>query len=269
MPACEKKSVIHTLVQITDSHLFAGPEQVLLGLPTSASLKAVVEQVCYEQPVVDLILATGDITQDASVAAYQQFVEQVAVIGAPMRWLPGNHDDALVQQAASEMQGCSEPVTDLPGWRIILLNSAVSGAVHGYLEAAQLELLEQALQQAGSRHVLVCLHHHPVSVGSAWLDKIGLDNADALFAVIDRYPAVKGILWGHIHQEFDQRRNGVRLLATPSTCIQFACDSQDFALDSQLPGYRWLRLHENGEIETGVSRLQQLGYEIDHTTDGY
>lgn len=269
MTVCDKKTGPHTLVQITDSHLFAEPEQALLGLPTRASLQAVVELVRSEQPQVKLILATGDIAQDASVAAYQQFADQVAEIGAPMRWLPGNHDEAMVQQAVSGMQQCSEPVFDLPNWRVVMLNSAVSGAVHGYLDAAQLKLLAQAVQQAGARHVLVCLHHHPVSVGSAWLDEIGLHNADELFALVDRYPAVKGIVWGHIHQAFDQERNGVRLLSSPSTCIQFAPASQDFALDSQLPGYRWLRLHDNGTIETGVSRLQQLDYTIDHTANGY
>lgn len=269
MPACEQHSAIHTLVQITDSHLFADPAQALLGLPTSESLKAVVELICHEQTGVDLILATGDITQDASVAAYQQFAEQVAAIDAPMRWLPGNHDEAQVQQAASGTQPWSEPVFDLPGWRVVLLNSALADSVHGYLQADQLELLEQALESAGSRHVLVALHHHPVAIGCDWMDPIGLANADELFAVTDRYPAVKCILWGHIHQELEQQRNGVRLLASPSTCVQFAPNSKEFALGTQLPGYRWLRLHPNGDIETAVSRLLHLDYDIDYSTSGY
>lgn len=86
---------------------------------------------------------------------------------------------------------------------------------------------------------------------------------------MDACPRVRGVLWGHIHQELDVERNGVRLLATPSTCIQFAPRSDDFALDHLLPGYRWLRLHADGRIETGVSRLRQLDYEIDFSQDGY
>lgn len=269
MSALEQKTAIHTLVQITDSHLFADPADSLLGLLTSESLKAVVELVVQEQPQVDLVLATGDISQDGSVASYHNFVELVSPVAAPMRWLPGNHDATEVQQKAAAGQDWSQPVLDLPGWRIIMLDTSVSGAVHGYLEADQLELLEQALASAKEAHVMVCLHHHPVSVNSDWLDQIGLHNKDDFFAVLDRHSSVRCVLWGHIHQEVDRLRNGVRLLASPSTCIQFAPDSRDFALDTRLPGYRWLRLHPDGKIETAVSRLQELDYEIDRSGSGY
>lgn len=269
MPACEYKSDCHTLVQITDSHLFASPDDSLLGLPTGESLKAVVELVRAEQQNVDLILATGDVSQDASVAAYRRFVELTGPIGAPMRWLPGNHDDARTQLTCSAGQDWMQAVTDLPGWRVLFLDSAVPGRVHGYLGPEQLDLLEQTLGSAGERHVLVCLHHHPVPTGSTWLDAIGLRNADEFFAVLDRFAGVRAVLWGHIHQEVDRVRKGVRLLASPSTCIQFAPASSDFALDTQLPGYRWLRLYPDGRIETAVSRLQQLDYTIDYSGSGY
>ena len=269
MPASDHSLAIHTLVQITDSHLYADSAQSLLGMPTSESLKAVVELVAREQPEVNLLLATGDISQDASVESYLHFVEQAQRINAPMRWLPGNHDDVPVQLAASAKQDWSQPLFDLPNWRIVLLDSVVAGTVHGYLQQSQLDVLEQALKTAGKRHVLVCLHHHPIFIDCKWMDDIGLRNADEFFAVLDRYPAVKGVIWGHIHQEVDIERDGVRLLAAPSTCIQFEPHSEDFALDTRLPGYRWLRLHPDGHIETEVSRLQHFAYEPDYSQNGY
>lgn len=48
-----------TVIQLTDSHLFADPNARLLGLDTHASLQAVVDKVLAEQPRVDLVLATG------------------------------------------------------------------------------------------------------------------------------------------------------------------------------------------------------------------
>ena len=38
--------------------------------------------------------------------------------------------------------------------------------------------------------------------------------------------------FGGMHQEFDQSMQGVRWLATPSTCVQFTPRSDDFAVDS-------------------------------------
>jgi Icc protein len=90
-----------------------------------------------------------------------------------------------------------------------------------------------------------------------------------LFAVVERFAQVRGLLWGHIHQEFDQQRKGVRLLASPSTCVQFKPGSEEFQVDSTAPGYRWLRLHANGRLETGVSRVTGIPFEVDYSVKGY
>jgi len=76
-------------------------------------------------------------------------------------------------------------------------------------------------------------------------------------------------VWGHIHQHFAQRRNGIQLLATPSTCIQFLPGSERFALDPVPPGYRWFDLHADGTFTTGVQRLQEIPGEIDPDARGY
>ncbi|MEJ1715050.1 hypothetical protein SMA37_25910, partial [Escherichia coli] len=81
-----------------------------------------------------------------------------------------------------------EPVVDVGAWRIVLLDSAVPGAVLGHFADEQLQLLERALAEAPERHCLICFHHHPVPIGCAWMDPIGLANAEALFAVTDRFP---------------------------------------------------------------------------------
>ena len=94
-------------------------------------------------------------------------------------------------------------------------------------------------------------------------------DADAFFAVLDRYPGVRGVLWGHVHQEIDRQRNGVRLLASPSTCVQFAAGCENFKADDQPPGYRWLELHSDGRIETAVSRVRDVHFNIELDSGGY
>ncbi len=257
-----------TLVQLSDSHLFAEAGRTLLGLDTADSLQRVVALARAQQPRIDLLLASGDLSQDGSPASYARFAALSAVLDAPARWYPGNHDEAAVLQAACAGSARCEAVTDLGNWRLILLDSSVPGQVAGHLDAAQLALLERALDEAGERPVLLSFHHHPLPVGCAWLDPIGLDNAEALFAITDRYPNLRALLWGHVHQELDRWRHGVRLLASPSTCVQFAPGSAEFAIGRELPGYRWLRLHADGSLETGVERLAALDWTPD-LDDGY
>ena len=82
-----------------------------------------------------------------------------------------------------------------------------------------------------------------------------VDNAAELFAVLDRFAQIKTVVFGHIHQAFSVRRNGVALLGVPSTCAQFAPASSAFAYDGEAPGYRWFELHPDGRFNTGVERV--------------
>jgi len=255
------------VVQLTDAHLFADPAGTLLGLNTRDSLRHVVAQVRREHPLVDVLLCTGDLSQDGSVASYQAFRELTREIAVPTRWLPGNHDEARVMaEVAPELV---QSVTDIGSWRVVMLNSAVLGATHGLLEDDQLSILDEALASAGERHCLVCCHHQPVDIGCAWIAPIGLRNADELLRRLRSYPQVKALLWGHIHQEWDELRDGLRLLATPSTCIQFAAGSEDFKVSEEQPGYRWLRLHADGRVETGVERATDFAVKLDFNSPGY
>ena len=269
MPSASSHSSSVVVVQLTDSHLFGNAEACLMGMNTRVSLMATVDLVLSEQPQIDLVIASGDLSQDGSVESYQAFRELSERIVAPKRWLPGNHDELPQMAFAAQKSDFLDPVIDVGNWRMTLLDSAVPGSVPGYLEDKQLQLLAQALSEAPDRHHLICLHHHPVPIGCAWMEPIGLKNPDALFAVLDRFPQVRAVLWGHVHQEIDQARNGVRLLASPSTCIQFVPGSDDFKVDTTAPGYRWLRLHDDGTLETGVSRVHAVDFAIDPNGGGY
>ncbi|MCY1185550.1 3',5'-cyclic adenosine monophosphate phosphodiesterase CpdA [compost metagenome] len=58
-------------------------------------------------------------------------------------------------------------------------------------------------------------------------------------------------------------------MATPSTCIQFAARSEDFQVSEEHPGYRWLRLHADGRLETGVERALDFEVQLDFDSPGY
>lgn len=271
MPDSAIGRVDHALevVQLTDSHLFGEPQGQLLGLDTYDSLQRVIELVLAERSRIDLVLATGDLSQDGSTDSYRYFRQLSERIAAPVRWCPGNHDQRENMHEVARSSGLMNPVLDLGNWRIVLLDSLIPGKVFGRLHAAQLALLDKTLGEAPERHCLVCLHHHPVVIGSRWMDRLGLRNAAALFDILARHAQVRVLLWGHIHQEFDQVRDGLRLLASPSTCVQFEPGSKTFQVSSQAPGYRWLRLYEDGRLDTGVSRITGFEFQVGADIKGY
>ena len=87
---------------------------------------------------------------------------------------------------------------------------------------------------------------------SRWLDRVGLENADEFFNVLDRHDNVRAVVWGHVHQAYDGMRKDVRLLATPSTCAQFVPHADEFAVDRRPPAYRTLELQSDGSLLTEV-----------------
>lgn len=256
------------LVQITDCHLGERPGVPLLNIDTDRSLGAVLDLIRRQQPVFDLVLATGDLSDNGSAAAYRRLLEYTRDLGTA-RWLPGNHDSARTLREI--LRGDSRIERSFLGehWQVILLDSAVPGEVGGFLAEAELAALQACLAAEPDRHALICLHHPVFAVGCAWLDGQRVANADDFWAVIARFPQVRAVLCGHVHQPLDREEHGVRVLTTPSTAWQFAADSPDFRVDRLAPGYRWLHLHADGRIDTGVERVADGLFTADVDSDGY
>src|SRR5690606_39780085 len=79
---------------------------------------------------IDLLLATGDLSQDGSAASYRTFLRMAARIPAPLRAFPGNHDLHDPLRGIAGDSPLLEPVVDCGAWRIVLLDTAVPDAVH-------------------------------------------------------------------------------------------------------------------------------------------
>ena len=237
------------ILQITDTHLFAEKHETLLGVNTWESYQAVLDAIHAEGQEYDLIVATGDLAQDQTSAAYQHFAEGIASFRAPCVWLPGNHDFQPAMYSALQEAGISPAKCVMVGeqWQILLLDSQVFGVPHGELSEFQLEWLERKLAAAPERHTLLLLHHHPMPAGCSWLDQHSLRNA----------------------AELDLDWNGRRLLATPSTCVQFKPHCANFTLDSIGPGWRTLELFADGTLKTDVCRLQGTEFRPDTASEGY
>lgn len=257
------------LVQITDTHLNEPEDGHLLGMQTLHSLRCVLELVREERHQIDAFLVTGDLSQDGSLEAYHHLQRELTPFSCPSFWLAGNHDDPDNMAQAASGNEYLQPLIRTDDWQIIMLDSQVVGKVYGRLAESQLAFLDQTLAQRPDLHSLVCFHHHPVAMDCKWIDTIGIKNADDLWRVIDKHSNVRAVCWGHVHQDSDQMRGQVRLLSTPSTCIQFEPQSEDFAIDSLAPGYRWLDLNADGSIDTGVSRVEGIEFEVDYSVKGY
>ncbi|MGK0544366.1 metallophosphoesterase [Halomonas cupida] len=242
------------LIQLSDCHLYADPmARSRRGLP-ARQLEAVIAAVDLDRP--DLVMVTGDIAQDESEGAYRLATERLAALDCPWFWLPGNHDDLALMSAEREVLA----EVDAGAWRVLKLNTQIPGEASGRVGEDALAALDQRLGQE-LRPTVIVMHHPPMVVGSAWIDALGLEDADDFWDVVGRYPQVKMVLCGHVHQAFHGTRalpeGQVEVYACPATSDQFLPGSDEFAVDeASRPGYRVVDLKRGGEWLTWVERVE-------------
>jgi 3',5'-cyclic-AMP phosphodiesterase len=240
------------LIQLTDCHLYANPDADHKGVKPGRTLEYVCRHIAKRHPDLALLLLTGDLSQDESVASYEWLKSVVSEFGVPVYALPGNHDERGRMLAAFGDRIRLASHIELSHWRIYLLDSTVPGETGGLLAQSELDRLQQDLQRYPVTPSLVALHHHPVAIGSAWMDRLGLHNSDALNSILQQQKQVKGVLFGHIHQEFLQRAGDILYLGTPSTCIQFKPNNRIYAVDVLPPAYRVLNMRDDGMFDTHI-----------------
>lgn len=237
------------LIQITDCHLLADPQGASRkGFPLRQT-QAVLKRVQALRP--DVLLVTGDVAQDETSVAYRHASQAFSTVGCPWFWIPGNHDQPELME---EFHPFHEEV-DLGDWRVLLLDSRLSGQPGGELGLEQLQRLAWQLE-ADDRPALIALHHPPVEIGSVWMDAIGLKDRDALWQTLSPYPQVKALICGHIHQAFAARQGVVPVYGCPATSDQFLPRSHEFAVDEAArPGLRVIDLRGD-ELSTWIERVE-------------
>lgn len=193
---------------------------------------------------------TGDLIQDDSREAYDRFCELLTPIGLPIHCVPGNHDvRALMQDAVSMPPFYYCDSLKIADWLITGIDSCLPGDAGGFIADSEMQRLQKILDDTNAKYALICLHHPPLPVGSRWLDQVGLRNGDEFLETISASKKVRGALFGHVHQPFDEMHGDIRIIGTPSTCAQFKPHSDDFALDDNPPAYRRVSLHADGSID--------------------
>ena len=252
------------LVQITDCHIFDSADKKLMGLNTRRSFEAVKAAVAGTGERHDLLLATGDLSQDGSAASYRYLAQQFDDLAIPTFWLPGNHDESELIQRHFTGSSVHAAKRVLAGaWQIVLLDSSIAGEVHGRVSDTELTFMDNALRQYPDRHTLICLHHQAIETGSEWIDLKGLLDADQLRSRMAQHGNIRAVIWGHVHQESHKSVAGVEWMSAPSSCVQFEPGSRDFATSDESPGYRQITLHADGSLETAVRRVESFDFDTD------
>jgi Icc protein len=208
------------------------------------------------------VLVTGDLAENAADSEYEQVLELLAPLEAPIFVLPGNHDDRAAVRRHFGVPGADgEPVqyaADLGPLRLVVIDTTVPGEDAGALDGERLSWLEAELAAAPEAPTVLAMHHPPLVTGIPPLDAIGLPAEDrqALELVVGRHPQVRRIVAGHMHRPIASELAGRAVLAVPSTYMQARLDLLTNELQT-VPDPAGFALHvlRDGELTSHVQTV--------------
>lgn len=219
------------IAQITDLHVSAeGPGNSLVD--TAQHVEAAVAHLNAMSPSPDVVVATGDLINDGTVAEYRRLRGLLAPLQAPLLLIPGNHDDPeamaeVFPEQAARVDGAPRPfdyVVDDYEVAIVALDTSVAEQAHGALTRQQVVWLDGVLTTRSQRPVLIAMHHPPFETGIWWMDAMGLDGAADFDIVLRRHPNVGKVVCGHIHRPITTTIGSASVMVTASTAHQVRLD---------------------------------------------
>jgi Icc protein len=194
------------IAQISDLHFL--PEGMLAfgSVDTAGCLERAIAHLNALEPAPEMVLITGDLTNDGDAAVWAALMDRLAGLRAPICAVPGNHDGReLMRRAFAHLELFPEEgplcfAIDLGPLRLIGLDSLIEGEPGGRLGAEQIAWLDARLLQVREKPAMVALHHPPFRTGIDHMDAMMLEDGEALAEVIGRHPKVVRVLCGHVHR---------------------------------------------------------------------
>ncbi len=207
------------LLHLSDLHISRSPGPDAEGVDARAVLAQLLHD-CRHVADIDLVLVSGDITDDGSPEGYADALALVgsfaAERGAAQAWCVGNHDarEAFcavlgtghlnasgedVGRPAPSASGVCAAASGFGSLRVVTLDSLVPGEVLGRLGAEQLDWLRHVLARPAPAGTVLVPHHPPISVSPQWA-AASLQDPFALADVV-RGSDVQAVLCGHVHAQ--------------------------------------------------------------------
>lgn len=252
------------LAQISDTHLSPRhPEFV-------ANFDALVPHLREVRP--DLVINTGDVSAHGELGGDDAETDLAfardrhAGLGIECLMVPGNHDVGN-DPAIAKRNGCDAErlarwrrlvgpdrfLRDLPGWRLIGLNSLITASPLG---AEQFIWLEAALAGAGTRAVALFLHkplceEHPGESATSYWSVLPAPRRRLLELFAAHPPAF--VACGHVHQARDHAPAGLRQVWAPAIAFHVGDAWEDGRrMGLKIQGYLRHTLHEDGRHDHQV-----------------
>lgn len=214
------------ILHLSDLHL--APGRLHNGqVDTAAELETLLAAVPSDF-APDVVVVTGDISDDDSTASYDLARELIgayaAGAGIDVAWVPGNHDNGphfdRLHQPDGPVRHVARGHLDVGDGRIAIVDSRVRGCSYGQLGTSFQQGLEAL---AGFTDAVVAMHHPPLPVPSALHQALRLRDAESWTDRLIDHPDFV-TLTGHYHRPATGKWAGGRVVVGAAVANQTRVD---------------------------------------------
>lgn len=254
------------LLQLSDLHIREPGRLAYERINTAPYLAQAVESIKRLRQTPDAVVITGDLTDFGRAAEYDHLCALLSPLPMPVFLLPGNHDDraqlraSFADHAYLGTTGFVQYSVSIGNLQLIALDTVVPGASEGGLCEERLAWLAIELDKAKHRPVVIAMHHPPFQTLIGHMDAIGLlQGAQALEALVAKYPNVERVICGHLHRAIQVRFGGSIAATVPAPGHQVTLDLAPDAASTWMlepPGFAIHALPLGGRL---VSHLAASG----------
>jgi Icc protein len=219
-------------VQISDCHI---DDAQALGVNTDVNLAKIIDKITMIKS--EMLIISGDLTHNGTKKSYQKLQKILSPIETDIFVIAGNHDNLDNFSPEFKMlEKCT-----LGTWDILSINSVQTGKTSGLATTETLSKLDAQLSQSKANHIIIILHHPIVPMNSTWDDALSLENPQDLLTLLSKHPKVRAVLFGHAHEAAEFSKNGLKIIACPSTAVQFTNEKRI--------GFNYYTLFNNGRLD--------------------
>ena len=219
---------------MTDLHLSKNPEEYIFELvkPEKTFIE-VLQLVRLEKP--DIVLVTGDLSQDGSIESYQRLNNYFKTIKCFVYTIYGNHDNP---ENFDNWLICNntrkEAVLKTPIGNFIFLSSFKPNSDSGYIDDKNIQHL--ILNFEKYNNCIPVIHHHFIPLNTV-IDNFILENNEEFVRILKFYKSkIKFCMTGHVHNSYRSYLEDKIVYSSLSTCIQFA-KTKELLFDNKKPGF--------------------------------
>lgn len=219
------------IAQITDTHIRSPEIPSFFDFDPVDFLNSAVVRLQSLPARPDAVIVTGDLVDCGRVDEYEKFLEILKPLDIPFYVIPGNHDNRETLRKVFRpthdylpADGFLHYVIEGVPLRLIALDTIIEGEDGGILCEERLGWLAARLNEAREKPTLIFMHHPPILIGMAEMDRLNCGNADKLRALLKDHRQVVRVTCGHAHRTIQVRWEHAIVGISPSTAHQLYLD---------------------------------------------